>query len=322
MGKTLVAAMLVVACISGEARADPWDQYQADPNFELGARYWASQGSAQFSINSSKHDAALGNPTSTLNYDGMIGNSGEITWRARNETNTFAKGFVGAGALSGGNLDDRDFFAGQIKFSDTDSSIKGNDLIYGTIDVGQGFTLLDGARKVTVGPFIGFNYWQEEAEAFGARCNRDDVAAAFCGPPGSIAVPFSTKVITDQASWAALRLGAEMKVRLWNRLSLIGDAAALPVAYLLNEDSHRLRKDLGLGPNIEEQGLGWGYQLEGELRFDMTPAWSLGSGVRYWFAETNGSSKFVHENAESKLTEFQSERFGVFGDVTYRFSTF
>lgn len=44
----------------------------------------------------------------------------------------------------------------------------------------------------------------------------------------------------------------------------------------------------------------------------MTPAWSLGSGVLYWFAETNGSTKFVHENAESKLTEFQSERFGVF----------
>lgn len=50
----------------------------------------------------------------------------------------------------------------------------------------------------------------------------------------------------------------------------------------------------------------------------MTPAWSLGSGVLYWFAETNGSTKFVHENAESKLTEFQSERFGVFGDLTYR----
>lgn len=82
------------------------------------------------------------------------------------------------------------------------------------------------------GPFIGFNYWQEEAEAFGARCNRDDVAGAFCGPPGSIVVPFSTKVITNQASWAALRLGAEMKVRLWDRLSFIGDAAVLPAGYL------------------------------------------------------------------------------------------
>jgi predicted NUDIX family NTP pyrophosphohydrolase len=53
----------------------------------------------------------------------------------------------------------------------------------------------------------------------------------------------------------------------------------------------------------------------------MTPPWPLGSGVRRWFAETNGSTKFVHENAESKLTEFQSERFGVLGHLTYRFST-
>ncbi|MGO8841084.1 MAG: hypothetical protein ACLQF1_08110 [Methyloceanibacter sp.] len=87
-----------------------------------------AKGSTHFAINSGKHAPIAGNPTSTLDYDGMNGNSGEVTWRARNETNTFAKGFVGAGDLSGGSLDDRDFFAGQIKFSDADSSIKGSDL--------------------------------------------------------------------------------------------------------------------------------------------------------------------------------------------------
>jgi hypothetical protein len=35
-----------------------------------------------------------------------------IRARSLGVPNTFAKGFVGAGALSGGNLDDRDFFAG------------------------------------------------------------------------------------------------------------------------------------------------------------------------------------------------------------------
>jgi hypothetical protein len=85
--------MLVVACIAGNAKADLWDQYQAlgviplppaaEPNFELGARYWASQGNTYFSFNSSKHDPALGNPTSTLNYDNTNGNSGEITSHAQ-----------------------------------------------------------------------------------------------------------------------------------------------------------------------------------------------------------------------------------------------
>jgi hypothetical protein len=56
-----------------------------------------------------------------------------------------------------------------------------------------------------------------------------------------------------------------MKVRLWDRLSFIGDAAVLPAGYLWNEDSHHLRRDLGLGSNVEDQGIGGGYQLEGEL---------------------------------------------------------
>jgi len=176
--------------------------------------------------------------------------------------------------------------------------------------VGQGFSLIDRGPKVTL---IGFNYWQEEATAYGVRCNCDDVAGAFCGPPGSIAVPFSTRVITNQANWAALSA---------RRRAESAAVRALPIAYLWNQDDHYLRKDLGFTPNIEDQGAGWGYQLEGELRFDMTPNWSLGSGVRYWLAETNGGTKFVHVNMSSKRTEFQSERFGVFGDLTYHFSTF
>jgi hypothetical protein len=154
--------------------ADPWTDVPtgmiplppvSEPSFELGGRYWWSEGNTHFAFNSSKHGPILGDPTSTLNYDNLIGNAGELTWRARNETNTFAKGFVGAGGLSGGNLADRDFFAGQVKFSDTTSRVSGSSLIYGTIDIGQGFTLIDGASKLTFGPFVGFNYWQETAQA-------------------------------------------------------------------------------------------------------------------------------------------------------------
>jgi hypothetical protein len=110
--------MLVVACIAGNAKADLWDQYQAlgviplppaaEPNFELGARYWASQGNTYFSFNSSKHDLrwAIRPQPSTMTTRTAI--------RARSlgVPNTLAKGFVGAGALSVANLDDHDFFAG------------------------------------------------------------------------------------------------------------------------------------------------------------------------------------------------------------------
>jgi outer membrane protein Pom len=350
MRRSFVLAALLAACIASGARAQtvevprtynipvppggvPTAQVPApyaiplppstEPNWELGARYWWSEGKTGFSINSSKINPAFGNPTSKLSYEGMQGNSAELFFRATNGGNIFAKGFAGGGWLDGGSLDDEDFFAGQIKFSDTFSKIKGDSLGYVTIDLGYDFKLIDGASKLTIGPYAGFNYWGESQVAFGARCNRDDVGGAICGPPGFVEVPFSTKVIRNEPNWASLRLGAEVRARLWDRLSLIGDFAALPVAYVWNEDSHYLRKDIGTIPNAVDRGTGWGYQLEGEARYDITPNWEIGAGVRYWFADTtHGNSEFVHFNTKVELDDFSSQRFGVFGDVTWRFSTF
>ena len=232
------------------------------------------------------------------------------------------RGFFGGGWLTDGSLDDEDFLAGQIKFSDTFSSLDGDDTFYGTIDVGQDFTLIDNGPFVVISPFVGINYWQETVDGFGARCNRDDVGGALCGSPGTVAVPFTTRVITNDQGWASIRLGAELKAKFWDRLTLRGDAAIVPGAYLWAEDSHYLRADLGTVPNIEDHGTGWGYQLEGEVRLDVTETWAVGAGVRYWYAETNGKSDFFHFNVTSKLDDYTSERFGVFGNVTYRFSTF
>ncbi|MEZ5828539.1 MAG: hypothetical protein R3D01_09285 [Hyphomicrobiales bacterium] len=325
--------LLATACMAGGAHAQavqvprPYaiplpPGANAEPQWELGMRYWWSESSTRFDINSSKINPLLGNPTSTLDYDGINANSLEFVWSVRNESRTFAKGFVGGGWLTDGSLDDEDFFAGQIKFSDTYSKLSGDDSFYGTIDVGQDFTLIDNGPFVVVSPFVGINYWQETVDGFGARCNRDNVGGAFCGSPGTVAVPFTTRVITNDQSWASIRLGAELKARFWDRLTLRGDAAIVPGAYLWAEDSHYLRRDLGRVPNIEDHGTGWGYQLEGEVRLDVTQNWALGAGVRYWYAETNGKSDFVHFDVTSKLDDYTSERFGVFGNVTYRFSTF
>ena len=119
--------------------------------------------------------------------------------------------------------------------------------------------------------------------------------------------------------WSALRLGGEVKARLWDRLTVMGEAAILPVTYVVDEDSHFFRPDLGPPPNIEDRGIGWGYQLEAALRYDFTPGWSAGAGVRYWFAEVDGNSEFVHFDTKVELRDFTSERFGVYGDVSYRF---
>jgi hypothetical protein len=116
--------------------------------------------------------------------------SAEFVWRAKNESNTFAKGFVGGGWLNDGSLDDEDFLVGQIKFKDTFSGIQGNSLVYGTIDLGQDFTLLDGATKVTVGPFAGFNFWQETQVGYGAAATGTTWTARSVDPPASQRFPF------------------------------------------------------------------------------------------------------------------------------------
>lgn len=325
--------LLATACIAGGAHAQVVEvprpyaiplppNANDEPQWELGIRYWWSEGKTRFDVNSSRQTPIFGNPTSTLVYDGINANALEFVFGVRNETETFFKGFVGGGWLEGGSLDDEDFLAGQIKFSDTYSTLDGDDLIYGTIDIGQDFTLIDNGPSVVISPFVGFNYWEETVDGYGARCNADDVGGIFCGPAGSVAVPFTTRVITNKATWSSLRLGAELKAKLWNRLTLRGDAAILPVAYLWNDDSHYLRTDLGRVPNIEDSGTGWGYQLEGEVRLDLTPYWAVGAGVRYWYAETNGKSDFVNIGLTSELQDFTSDRLGVFGNLTYRFATF
>ena len=49
---------------------------------------------------------------------------------------------MGGGGLTGGDLDDEDYFAGQVKLSDTSSELDGNGLLR-HIDVGQRFAIID-----------------------------------------------------------------------------------------------------------------------------------------------------------------------------------
>ena len=330
--------MLGLACVTvlapGLANAEPWNPYgnytfpvavppppMADPAFELGTRMWFSDGKTNFGINSQKINPTFGNPTSTLAYDNLDGISAEAFFRAKNDTNFVFKGLVGGGGIFSGSLDDQDYFKHQVRFSDTLSDVEGSDMVYGTIDLGYDFKFQD-SFKIT--PFVGFNMWQETLDAYGARCLKDEVQGTFCGPPGHVAVPFSTKVIHNETNWASLRLGTEVQTKLTDRITFVGDFAILPAAYVWNEDSHRLRRDLGPIPNIEDRGTGWGAQIDATLRYDFNPNWSAGAGVRYWYATTtDGVGDFVNFfNVKSDLLDFTSERFGVITDVTYRFSTY
>lgn len=301
------------------------------PDIEVGIRYWNSTGKTSFSIDSARSDPSLGSPTSTLNYSGMVGNTMEFTFRAESQRQYFVKGFIGGGWLDGGHLTDRDFYAGQVKFSDTTSDIKGNDLYYGTIDVGKRFNVMTRGPQIDIGPFVGFNYWEEKIAAYGAQCNAVDVSNPPCGAPGTIEIPFGSEAIGNDVHWAAVRIGAQAHIKLFNRVTLMGDAAFLPFAQMWANDSHYYRSDLGKTPNIKDSGTGWGYQLEAGAKIDLTQNWALGAGVRYWYATTNGSSVAPHAidpntgavvKEHAQLHNFTSDRLGVYGSLTYKFWTF
>ena len=310
MSRRLAALVLALACCASGAQAESWQVPQPymiplpptiEPNFEVGLRYWASEGTT-----------SITNAGSRLSYDDLNGNSGEFVWSARNAANTFAKGFVGGGGVSGGTLDGD---ASRVGLSETTSNVDGGGLVYGTIDLGQRFTLMDGEKKFFLSPFVGFNFYQESAKAYGARCS-----GGVCGAD-TVEVPFSTEVIKNEANWASLRLGGEARLKLWDRLTLIADAAFLPVAYVWNEASANLNPELGSSPNIESKGTGWGYQIEAEARYDFGTRWSAGAGFRYWYAQvSDGKTDFVNlEDPRVDLSKLSSKRLGVFGDVSYRF---
>jgi hypothetical protein len=298
--------LLAGVCIAGTARAQVVDvpktypiplppMANPEPQWDLGLRYWWSEGST------------------TLTAKDLDANALEFVFGVRNETRTFFKGFVGGGWFTGGS--------DEVKLSEFSSRIDGDGMVYGTADVGQDFKLIDRNARVVASPFIGFNYWEETFDGYGARCEGGTIDGVPC-TPGAVVVPFSDHVISGDVAWASLRLGAGLTAKFWDRLTLRADAALLPVAYLTTDVRNVVPRRVGHSAEATgDSAPGWGYQLEGEVRLDVTEHWAVGAGVRYWYAETTGDSNHL-DLGVAEVRDFSSERFGVFGNVTYRFATY
>jgi hypothetical protein len=299
-------AVLASACIAGGAQAQVVDVPRPyaiplpplsnpEPQWDLGIRYWYSEGS------------------STLTSEDVTGNSLEFVFGVRNDARTFFKGFVGGGWLEGGGTD--------VRLMDFSSDIEGDGIVYGTMDIGQDFKLSDTGTRIVFSPFVGFNYWEESLKGYGARCDTGSIDDFPC-TRGSVVLPFSDQAASADVSWSSLRLGAELTAKFWDRLTLRADAAILPVAYLSTDVRNLVPRSIGLRGRAAEatgdSGPGWGYQVEGEVRLDVTEQWAFGAGVRYWYAETES----YIDLGLTDVPEFSSDRFGVFGNVTYRFNTF
>ena len=276
--------------------------------FEAGVRYWLSTGESVRSHNAQEAFPAFGNPTSVLTYEALEAHTFELHARKGFGERWFVRGNAGLGWVRGGGFDDEDFFAGQVKFSDSTSVVRGNRIAYGGIDVGRDLWTLGGGAT-TIGLFVGLHQWSERLDAYGAVFTI-----------GGSTIEQSVPVISNEVTWRSLRLGVTASARFNPRTRLTVDLAWVPRADVRDEDSHYLRTsptDLGPTPNIILEGKGHGMQLDLEVRHRIGEHWDLGVGMRHWWLRATRGERFAG-GIGLPLTELESQRSGATFSITRR----
>ncbi len=299
------------------AQDDAQAWYRKAADYELGMGLVYTTGQTDWNHDAST--AGLGNPASELIYEELdtlaLEFNGRVSLRRLGSgfSKSFVRGSVGFDADSGdGNFRDDDWNAAQVLTSSTDSVIPGTDLFYLTADVGHEW-LTFGEGRGSLALFMGYSYWTEENEAYGAY-NR---------LTGAQAISTAIRVINNKVEWHSFRLGALAEFSLNDRLNLTADVAFIPYADMHNEDSHLLRGDLGAVPNIVMDGSGLGFQGEVGLAYDVTQNWVAALGFRYWNLQGDGDIVFSANTPTPStalpLNDFDTFRYGISADLTYGF---
>lgn len=264
-----------------------------------------SEGKTTWNHNAQPASPIFGNPTSQLTYSGMKSGILELGLTVR--INGFFTAFaIGQGKIDGGNLRDEDWLAGQVKFSDTDSVIKGDEIRYFMLDFGYNFFQ---HKRAGVGGFVGYGEYHEVIDAFG-------VADKLAG--GAQVIPTSVRVITNDAKWTFLRLGVNGRFKPWEPLTLLAEVAILSTD-LTNEDSHHLRGDLGPVPNIHMSGSGNGSMWQLEARYNVFKGATLSLAYRDWRLQADGTIRFGASGQSLPLNKFETTRSGARLGFSYRF---
>jgi opacity protein-like surface antigen len=270
---------------------------------EAGVRSWLSSGSV------GAPQPLIDTPptvlASRLTYSGLDAVSGEVFARLDHASGFFIKGFLGAGGITNGRLNDEDFPAGPT-YSNTFSSASGH-LGYAAIDVGYNVLRVNGGR---VGPFIGYSYYAQGINTYGCT---QTAGSTGCSP----ALPTGLLGLTENDSFNSLRVGLSSELMLTDRLRLSADAAYVPWVTFSGLDDHLLRQLL----LPESSNSGNGVMLEATLDYYITSAWSVGIGGRYWaWNMSAGTVDFAYLALPTSTIEtgrYTTERYGVFVQSTY-----
>lgn len=276
-----------------------------DWNTEVGARLFFSTGRA------GAPQPLFGDNTfplySRLVFSHLSGVSGETFARADHVSGIFLKGYLGAGTVKNGRMNDEDFPAGDA-YSNTRSHAAGN-LSYATIDLGYSFIDTPTGK---VGPFVGYNY---NAQNYKITSCKQMAGSLVCVPTSELQ---GFLVLSEDDKFDSLRLGLSTQLNLTDKLTLTSDAAYLPLIGFKGTDIHVARQLIG----PERSSRGSGAMLESVLDYQFADSWSVGVGGRYWTWNMRSGSvgfDFLGEGVlANQPARFTTERYGAFLQLNYR----
>ena len=299
---------LGLAAASSPSAANPFLIEPEAPAFTstFAMRYWYGLGSVSKDLYGLSRDTL----NSRLTYSGLQSHSLEIFTRVDHISGLFWKGYAGGGLLTQGNLQDEDFPPGISPYSSTNSKLQNQSLGYISVDFGG--ALVHGS-DFRVDAFVGYHYLHARMKAFGCQQTATNPMICAGGIPDSVAA------IVEDDSWQAVRLGLNADIPLIDRWRLNLEGAWLPYVWFSGTDNHLLRPDLPVP--TPEDGLGWGYQLEALLSYQVDKAISIGVGGRYWHMQSRGYAHFedVVVGGSPQPLDFKADHYGVFLQGSYHF---
>lgn len=274
--------------------------------FEVGSRLFISSGldgAPQPLLNTSTRGNTL---ASRLTFSGLTAASGETFATLEHSTGLFLKGYIGAGSIAAGQLNDEDFPAGGA-YSNTLSQSSGN-LSYATADLGYDFLKSTNGQ---VGIFAGYNYYAQNIYAY----NCSQLAGASVCVPSSDLQNFPG--ISESDYFNSLRLGLSTEFSLSGRLSLVSEVAYVPHVHFTGEDIHNARELIGPESSTD----GDGAMLEAILEYQLSHYWRIGVGGRYWMWNMRDGSvmfDFLGQTGSIEVPgRFTTQRYGGFVQLSY-----
>jgi opacity protein-like surface antigen len=324
----VLGLVLALACAPVAARAQDGSGEQADDfSLTVGGRGWVTWGYTKWSTRESGIS-----PASEREARGADAVVPELYFDAVWGRLVMMVD-VGARELDEGVLRSEQYAASgrQFRFDYTRSNIEADDepgVAFGSIDIGGRVLRWKNSPDGPQGYldyFVGYQYWRERYDTFGAHGFFDPCLAALISAPCPTSTSFSsaTNFATDELQWHSVRAGLRTQVPIAGPLSLRAKATFLPYNWIEIDETLHTNGSFQQDPSIHAfADGGFGMQLEGGLTINFVKGLSMEMGYRWFSIESpDGDAEFnlVSGTVTHDLRRAETERHGPYLGLEYRF---